>query len=236
MGKIHIGTSGWGYADWDFYGDLPDSKRLSFYAKTFKTVEVNTTFYHLPTAKTVKNWDSQVPKSFLFSIKASRYITHIKRLNDARESLSLLYRRIRYLDKKLGPILFQLPPSFHKDMERLEGFVRLLKPKHKYVFEFRSPTWFDDEVYAYLKKNKIALCISDLNGLLSPQEVTANFVYIRLHGPAKAYQGKYGKKRLTSWAQKIQDWVKKKKTVYIYFDNDQKGYAVEDAKTLATLL
>jgi uncharacterized protein YecE (DUF72 family) len=235
--KIRIGTSGWSYEHWDkaFYGETPASKRLPYYARHFDTVEINTTFYHLPTIKAVKNWAGEVPKSFIFSVKASRFITHVKRLKDCKESLDLFYRQIRHLGKKLGPILFQLPPSMKKDPERLKNFIKLLKPKHKYVFEFRSPTWYDEEIFSILRKNKIAFCISDLDGKLSPLEITADFVYIRLHGPKSAYRGSYGKRRLTTWTKRIAGWPHEK-NIYVYFDNDEKGYAIRDAITLLSLL
>jgi len=236
MKTIWIGTSGWSYAHWDqvFYSGIPPNQRLNHYAHIFKTVEVNTTFYHLVNKKTVKHWVLQVPRRFIFSVKASRYITHIKRLKDCAKSLRLVYQEIRPFGKKLGPILFQLPPSFEKNIERLKNFIDLLKPRYKYVFEFRSSSWYDQEVYDLLKKKKIALCISDLDGYLSPIELTADFVYIRLHGPAKAYQGRYGRRALITWAQRIKKW--KQKNLYIYFDNDEKGYAVQDAQELLHIL
>lgn len=235
--KKMIGTSGWSYKHWNkiFYTEVPSNKHLSYYSKFFNSVEINTTFYHLPSTKTVKNWITQVPKSFCFSIKASRFITHIKRLKDCEESLKLFYHRIHYLKKAMGPILFQLPPSFKKDFERLNHFIELLNPNYRHVFEFRSDSWFDEEIYSLLKKHNIALCISDLDGHLSPIETPANFVYLRLHGPKKAYKGKYGKRALSFWVKKMNEW-KNKKAVYLYFDNDEKAFAVQDAQLLKEIL
>lgn len=236
--KIHIGTSGWSYSHWkeNFYpSKMPSSCWLNFYATVFPTVEINTTFYHAPLPTTTKKWFKEVPKNFQFAIKASRYITHRKRLNDCSESLNFFYKSIQTLKPKAGPILFQLPPFFPINKERLEVFISTLKPDYRYTFEFRHKTWFTDEIYRLLSKYKIALCITDLNGKLSPEEVTADFIYLRLHGPQKAYQGSYGPTRLRAWKKKIDNWLALHKEVYCFFDNDEKGYAIEDAKFLLEL-
>jgi uncharacterized protein YecE (DUF72 family) len=238
--KIWIGTSGWYYDHWDkvFYpeGTKPD-ERLELFAENFNTVEVNNTFYRLPRESTVEAWFSKVPNNFVFSIKASQYITHIKRLKDPEESLERFYSILKHLKGKLGPILFQLPPFFKKDTERLKTFVEHLKKGHQHVFEFRHPSWYDEETYAILRKNEVALCITDLKGHLSPEEVTSSFTYIRLHGPTiKAYQGSYGSKELHSWRDRIEHWKKQKIDVYCYFDNDEKSYAVKNAKELIGML
>lgn len=236
--KIHIGTSGWSYSHWkkNFYpSKLLTSGWLNFYATVFSTVEVNTTFYHTPLPTTTKKWLAEVPKNFQFAIKASRYITHLKRLNDCSESLNIFYKSIQNLKNKTGPILFQLPPSFSINQERLETFISILKPDYRYTFEFRHKTWFTDEIYKLLSKHNIALCITDLNGKLSPEEITADLIYVRLHGPHKAYQGSYGPAKLRAWKKKIDHWLISRKEVYCFFDNDEKGYAIEDAKFLLEL-
>lgn len=238
MKKNYIGTSGWSYEHWDqvFYAGLSASKRLAFYAKSFSTVEINSTFYHLPTSKAVKNWEALTPKNFVFSVKASRYITHLKRLKDPEEGLKNFFSSIKNLKSKTGPILFQLPPSFSNNFERLKSFIKKLPKKKRYTFEFRHNTWFTEEVFNLLKKYKIALCLTDLNGKLSAIEVTSDFVYIRLHGPKRAYQGSYSDKQLKQWAKRIKEWNKQNIKVFIYFDNDQKGYALQDAQRLKELL
>lgn len=236
--KIYIGTSGWSYSHWkdNFYPkELPSNQWLHFYASRFRTVEVNTTFYHAPLTTTTKRWFDEVPKNFQFSIKASRYITHQKRLHDCRESLAFFYKSIRKLKPKAGPILFQLPPSFEIHHERLEEFVTLLNPDYQYTFEFRNKTWYTDAIYDLFSRHNIALCITDLGGTLSPQEVTASFTYVRLHGPHHAYQGSYGLTRLRAWKKKIDMWLRARKEVYCYFDNDEKGFAVQDAGVLLDL-
>ena len=235
VSKIFIGTSGWSYPHWKEYfypNDLPSKKWLACYASQFSTVEVNTTFYHTPSPKTVENWQSAVSTNFIFSLKAHRYITHQKKLHDCQISLNSFYKSILPL-KSAGLILFQLPPSFKENKDRLIEFMTLLDPQYKYVFEFRHNSWYTSEIYHLLEKNKIALCITDLNGTLSPEEITSDFTYIRLHGPKKAYQGSYGSKNLKIWKKKIEVWASKF-SVYCYFDNDEKAYAIQDAKLLET--
>lgn len=234
MGKIHIGTSGWSYDHWkdSFYKETPKSDWFKFYASHFGTVEINSSFYRLPNPHTVKKWEKESPKSFVFSVKASRYITHVKRLKEPKEGVKIFLKSITPLKSKLGPILFQLPPNFKVDLERLEKCLSVLPKGNRYTFEFRHDSWFIQEVYELLKKNKIALCITDLEGKLSPVEVTAPFIYIRLHGPQRAYQGRYSHQKLTGWAKRIRKWLKEALDVYVYFDNDEKGYAVKDTLKL----
>lgn len=233
---ILIGTSGWSYKDWNqlFYPlGTRANEQLHFYSTHFDTVEINSTFYRLPTEKAVQYWASQVPKSFIFSVKASRFITHTKRLKDYELTIPRLFEKITLLGPQLGPILFQLPSSFKKDEERLQEFVHALPKGFHYTFEFRHPSWFEDEIYEFLKKHQIALCITDLKGHLSPGEMTSHFTYIRLHGPKLAYRGSYGTKRLEEWKQKILSWANGGISVYCYFDNtDEEGHAVKDAKEL----
>jgi uncharacterized protein YecE (DUF72 family) len=236
--KVFIGTSGWSYSHWkeNFYPKGLKSKDwLNYYSTTFSTVEVNSTFYRLPLSSTVQNWNSQVPKNFLFAVKASRYMTHQKRLKDCEDAWVSFSKVMKNLKSKIGPILFQLPPSFKMDKDRLIEFMSCLNDEYEYVFEFRNATWFIDEIYELLSQKRIALCITDLNGHLSPEEITAHFTYIRLHGPKKAYQGSYGISKLKSWKRKIETWASKT-SVYCYFDNDEKGFAIEDAKSLQDLL
>jgi uncharacterized protein YecE (DUF72 family) len=236
--QVFIGTSGWSYAHWkeNFYPTkLKNADWLNFYAKAFKTVEVNTTFYHTPLPTTIEKWISMVSSDFTFSVKASKYITHLKKLKDCQESLDLFYKNVKLFKSKLGPILFQLPPSLKFDLSRLAHFLELLDGGYKYTLEFRDPSWYTDEIYELLNKNNIALCISDLKGVLSPEEITSDFTYIRLHGPKNAYTGFYGLPQLKQWKKKIDEW-KGKTSVYCYFDNDDKGYAIQDAQRLQNLV
>ncbi len=235
---IHIGTSGWFYEHWiqTFYPNkLPAEERLTFYSRYFSCVEINSTFYHLPSEQAVKNWAARTPSDFVFAIKASRYITHLKRLNDYETTVPNFLQQLRLLGKKLGPILFQLPPSFQKDENKIAEFLDFLPRNHLYVFEFRHPSWYSDNIYSLLKKHNCCLCITDLNGSLSPLELTSQLVYIRLHGPSKAYRGSYSASQLKNWHQRITDWSSKKLSTYCFFDNDEKGYAIKDAFRLEKL-
>lgn len=186
--------------------------------------------------ETVKNWVKKTPKDFLFSVKASRFITHNKKLLNPEETLPPFFERIDYLKKKLGPILFQLPPSFQKDIKRLEEFISYLPNKHAYVFEFRHRSWEVDETYDLLHKHGISTCISHLNNYVTPLVVTGPFAYIRLHGPTRAYKGSYTLTDLKTWKNRILKWQEKGISTFCYFDNDEKGYAVKDALKLIAIL
>ncbi len=234
-GTIHIGTSGWAYAHWrgPFYpADLPDAKRLQYYCHHFRSVEINSSFYHLPGEHAVEQWRDSTPDDFLFAAKASRYITHMKKLKDPRQSVTAFFKRITLLDGKLGPILFQLPPRWRCNPERLESLLEILDPGRRYSFEFRDESWINDEILDLLKRYNAAFCIYELAGFRSPLHVTTDFVYIRLHGPGDAYQGSYDEQMLGEWSRQISDWSRQERDVYCYFDNDEKGYAVANAGTL----
>ena len=237
--KIHIGTSGWHYDHWrgPFYPeDFPTQEMLSFYSDIFDTVEINNSFYQTPKVEAIKNWRKTVPKGFIFAAKASRYITHNKKLKDAKKSLGNILPVLGKLGKSLGPILFQLPPRWHCNSDRLSEFLKALPKKRQFSIEFRDPTWHVPEVYELLKKHNVAFCIFQLGGFESPVEVTADFAYVRLHGPEGKYQGDYDTKTLTMWATQIREWRKKLKDIYVYFDNDQNGYAAKNARKLIELL
>lgn len=236
---IHIGTSGWHYEHWQgpFYPeDLKKRDFLDYYIKYFDTVEINNSFYQMPSAKTLKDWKDTVLRNFIFSIKASRYITHMKKLKDSRQPVERFIDAARHLGEKLGPILFQLPPHWRCNTERLKSFLNSLPTGYRYTMEFRDETWFNDEVYKLLRDNNVAFCIYHLEGRLSPKEITANFVYVRLHGPGGAYEGSYDKKTLTGWAGRLSAWAKKGLQAYCYFDNDQAGYAAKDAARLKEMV
>jgi uncharacterized protein YecE (DUF72 family) len=239
--KIHIGTSGWHYKHWlddVFYpsGTKP-AQMFDFYAKHFNTVEINNSFYHLPSAKTFDNWRDSSPRGFLFAVKASRFITHMKKLKDPKPSSEKFFDVADRLGKKLGPILFQLPPRWKLNAERLAEFLESLPGGHKYVFEFRDETWFVPEVYALLRRHKAAYCIHDFADMKVPHEITANFTYIRFHGPTSAkYFGSYSSEQLRAWAKTIEDWSRRLSAIYIYFNNDPGGEAVKNALELKRLV
>ena len=238
-GQIYIGTSGWHYEAWQgsFYPDkLPKEKMLAYYKDYFKTVEINNTFYGLPSQKTIQEWYGIVPKKFVFSVKANRYITHMKKLKEADETVPRMMESVKILKDKLGPILFQLPQHWHCNLDRLREFVNILPKNYQYTMEFRDPDWFNEEVYQILANHDIALCIYDFDSRCSPQEVTTAFIYIRLHGPGKPYQDPYSKKALQGWAGAISAWSGQGLTVYCYFDNDNRGYAVKNSKELSEML
>lgn len=236
--RLHIGTSGWVYAHWKevFYPpDLRQDRWFEYYAARFGTVEINNSFYRLPSEAALEAWRERAPANFIFAMKASRYITHIKRLKDV-EAVGLFVERVSILGPKLGPILFQLPPRWHVNTERLNAFLEGLPKGYRYAIELRDETWFDEEVYKRLREHNVAFCIYEFDWRLSPLEVTADFMYVRLHGPGGKYQGLYGAEGLEPWAQRVREWQREKRDVYFYFDNDQAGYAAADAATLRGLL
>ena len=237
VAKWRIGTSGWNYPHWRerFYpAQVPKSKWLEFYTAHFDTVEVNATFYRLPKPNTFKNWYENTPKNFLWSIKASKYITHTKRLKESKEPLEMLYRGADGLKEKLGPILFQLPPSLSYDQERLEQFCRHLNSSYHHVLEIRHPSWIHKHVFKILSDTNMAFCLSDSAGRYPYcEEITADFLYMRLHGSKKLYASKYSEEEMKRWAQKVKAWDME---TYIYFDNDYQGYAVQNAKRLKEML
>lgn len=238
-GRIHIGTSGWHYDHWvgPFYPeDMTSAGFLEFYAQRFHTVEINNTFYSLPRKPTLEAWRDETPKRFLFACKASRFITHMKKLKDPRRSVKRFFDTIDVLRPKLGPVLFQLPPRWHVNVDRLRAFLDALPGGCRYAFELRDETWFTDEVLELLELARAAFCIYDLAGRRSPEHVTTDLVYIRLHGPGQAYQGQYGDSALRGWARKIGGWSREGREVYCYFDNDQKAYAARDAARLLRLV
>jgi len=219
--RAHIGTSGWHYKHWkgSFYPEgMNEQHFLGFYAGRFHTVEINSSFYRLPSIESLKSWKDSVPGHFLFAAKASRYITHMKKLKDPEKPVSKFLKRMEVLGDKLGPILFQLPPRWNINVERLDAFLQALPSGFRYAFEFRDPSWFHEHVFGLLARNEAAFCIYDLDCRQSPKEVTAPFVYIRLHGAGEPYKGKYDKSTLWEWARTIGAWAGEKKDVYFYFD------------------
>lgn len=241
--NLFIGTSGWSYEDWrggKFYPEqLKKTDELPFIAKHFNTVELNASFYHLPKKKTFTNWKSKVPDNFVFAVKASRYITHVKKLKDPTDPWGNFYQRAKLLEEKLGPILVQLPPSWKKNKNRLQNFLKVATKDHKKLaFEFRHPSWFCPGVYDTLKGFNVDLVYADC-GQKWPQvwkETSNQFVYIRMHGPDGSYASKYSEPQLKNLADKLKKPLKNGKEVYVYFNNDYHGYAIDNAKMLNTLM
>lgn len=231
----YVGTSGWHYEHWrgPFYPpEVPARRWLQHYAGVFRLVEVNNSFYRLPDAATLRAWKDGTPDHFRFCIKASRYVTHMKKLDLDAAGLERFFSRIEILGDRLGPILFQLPPNWAPNVPRLASFLAELPAQHRYAFELRDPRWDEPAVRDLLEKHRAAYCIYELGGALSPHRRTTDFVYVRLHGPGKKYEGSYDRATLARWARRFERWNGEGRDVYVFFDNDQLGYAAANAKEL----
>ncbi|KPJ57424.1 hypothetical protein AMJ49_00600 [Parcubacteria bacterium DG_74_2] len=265
MANLFIGTSGWVYSHWEgiFYPkDLPSKDKLKYFSQNFKTTEINYSFYHLPRPATYQKWYLETPAGFIFAVKASRFITHIKRLKAVKEAWQQFVENAFNLKEKLGPILFQFPPSFkatEENIKRLKDFLKFitgyaLYPKSyilRFAFEFRHESWCDEKIYKILKKYNVAWVIAcppigwslkatgrraDSPRYPKVDVVTTDFVYIRMHGSKVLFSSKYTKEELNDLAKKIKKWLKQRLDVYCYFNNDAYGYAIENAKELFKIL
>ena len=236
---IRIGCSGWQYKHWkgDFYpADLRPAGWLDWYARTFDTVELNNSFYRLPEARTFRGWHDRSPAGFLFAVKASRYLTHLKKLTDPEEPLRRFFERATALGAKLGPVLYQLPPRWPADVERLRAFVQCLPLPHRHVVEFRDPSWYAPEVLAVLEAHGVALCLHDMHGSATARQRQGPFVYVRFHGTTK-YGGRYGDEDLQRWAEWLRaEHDRGRRDVFAYFNNDVGGHAPRDALRLRNLV
>ena len=233
---IHIGTSGWQYRDWKgrFYPEkLPQREWLPYFAERFPIVEINNTFYMLPKEETFVRWRETAPAGFTYVVKANRYITHLRRLREPRDSVKLFWSRARRLGKTLGPVLFQFPPNFQADIERLRGFLAVLPKSMRSAFEFRHASWETDEVYETLDDAGCALVLGDRPGLKAPDVVTGDWSYVRFHQGQKLGPW-YPKAKLRKWADRIVAMPARE--TYVFFNNDPQGAAIRDAYTLADLL
>jgi len=240
-GKIYIGTSGYNYSDWKgvFYPkDLPQKRWLEHYQKFFGTVELNVTFYRLPQKAAFKSWDKRTRKDFVFALKGSRFITHIKRLKEPKKSLKIFFEQSSPLKKKAKIILWQLPPSYKINLKRLEIFLKeTRKCKVRNAFEFRHESWFCDDVFGLLKKYGATFCFADWPKFNKKAPEDFTYIYVRRHGEILGllYCRKYTDRELKKDAENIKKWLKEGKDVYVYFNNDRNGYAVENALTLERL-
>jgi uncharacterized protein YecE (DUF72 family) len=230
---VRIGCSGWNYGHWRervYPKGLPARRWLEHYATLFDTVEVNTTFYRLPKRSAVAGWVEQTPPSFLFTVKASRYLTHIKRLTDMESGVARFYERIEPLvdSAKLGPVLWQLPGTFRRDDERLASALDHL-PQGRHCFEFRHESWFHEDVYALLRERRVALVIGDNpKRPFQTHELTADWTFVRFHYGHRGRNGNYSERELEDWKRRIAAW-RVNVDVYAYFNNDWEGYAVRNA-------
>jgi uncharacterized protein YecE (DUF72 family) len=238
---VHIGCSGWVYPHWKgtFYPkEVPQRAWLEFYAEHFDTVEINNTFYRLPKPSAVEGWVQHSPPGFVFAVKASRYLTHIKRLKTLDPYVNRFYEPLEALVKteKFGPLLWQFPANFHLNVERLSGALRAL-PRGRHAFEFRHESWFTGDVYALLREHGAALVIGDeaSRWVSTPHVRTADWTYIRLHHGSRGRRGNYSKAEIETWARRISQW-RRETEVYLYFNNDWEGYALRNARLLKNLL
>ena len=239
-GRIRVGTSGWVYKDWRgrFYPpELPMAEWFKFFSRHFDTVETNNTFYRRVPDSVFDSWRVQAPAGFLYAVKASRVLTHRKKLIAAAEILPTVLDPARLLGPSLGPVLYQLPPRWRCNPERLRSFVGVLPAGFRHVIEFRDPSWYTDEVRSLLDEAGVGFCVHDLRGEGSPVWATGPLAYVRFHGPtATAYRGRYGKRRLRPWADTIGEFSSAGREVFAYFNNDAGGAALDDARDLLDLL
>lgn len=236
--SIRIGCSGWLYQHWrgDFYpAELSQTKWFDYYARHFDTVEINNSFYRLPDAKTFAAWRRRAPPGFLFAVKASRYLTHMKKLKDPEAPVDLFFSRATTLGPSLGPVLYQLPPRWPVNLERFETFLKALPRRRRHAVEFREPSWYADAVFALLEKYRVALCLHDMQGSDSGKRTVGPFVYVRFHGPQK-YSGRYPDGMLEDWADWLTDRARAGLPLFGYFNNDSGGHAPRDATRLRALI
>jgi uncharacterized protein YecE (DUF72 family) len=236
--SIRVGCSGWQYKHWrgDFYpADLSQTQWLDHYARHFDTVEVNNSFYRLPEAATFASWRRRVPRGFLYAVKASRYLTHMKKLKDPEPPLDLFFSRATMLGTALGPVLYQLPPRWPVNLNRFEAFLKALPRRRRHAVEFREPSWYSEPVFVLLEKYRVALCVHDMQGSHSGMRAIGPFVYARFHGPQK-YSGRYPDAVLETWADWLAERARTGAPVFAYFNNDSGGHAPRDAVRLRALI
>ena len=239
-GKAYIGTSGWCYQGWKdgFYAGVPRRAWLSHCASLMNSIEVNATFYGRQKPNTYERWLQQTPPAFRFSVKANRYLTHIRKLQDPLQSVMREKESLAPLADKLSVILWQLPATLHKDVSRLEAFVEVLDQwsSVRHAIELRHESWFDDEVAACLQQHRLAVCQSDAADWPIWQRVTTDLVYVRLHGHERTYASGYSEEQLSTWARRARVWLAQGWAVHIYFDNDAEGAAPYDVQRLKALV
>lgn len=237
--RAWIGTSGFEYGHWRgvlYDEELPRSRWLEAYADRFDTVELNATFYRLPGAQTFERWADRVPAEFRFAVKASRYLTHLRRLSQPAEPIERLWSRASRLGHRFGPVLYQLPPRWRPNPERLASFLDAVPDGHPQAVEIRDPRWYRDDVLRLLDRSGVALCLHDMAGSVSPTEPCGPLVYVRFHGAGQRYDGRYPGQRLRAWADRIARWTADGLTVWAYFNNDLGGHAVRDAGRLREMV
>jgi uncharacterized protein YecE (DUF72 family) len=236
--QIRIGCSGWIYEHWRarFYPEYSSPQTwFGIYSRVFDTVEINNTFYRLPSPSVFKGWRTQAPDGFCYAVKVSRYVTHMKKLKDAAEPLNRFIDRARLLEERLGPLLYQLPPRWRVNLPRLEEFLELLPEDLMHVFEFREPSWLTDEVFKLLAQKRICFCTHDMPGVSTDRRVTGESAYVRFHGAERKYRGGYPEAVLRDWWLWMKGQIRDGKDVYVYFNNDAEAHAVFDGMKLKQL-
>ena len=237
-GPVSVGCSGWQYKHWrgDFYpAGLPQRAWFGYYAERFDTVEINSSFYRLPESSTFDSWRERAPDRFTYAVKASRFLTHMKKLKDPDEPLALFFSRARRLGTTLGPVLYQLPPRWPVNIDRFRTFLEALPKTRRHVVEFREPSWYCDEVFTLMRQHHVALCLHDMEGSASGRLEVGPITYVRFHGPAK-YSGRYNDSGLERWAEWLAARAKAGVPVYAYFNNDIGGHAPRDAGRLRAMI
>ena len=235
---IRIGCSGWQYKHWkaDFYpAALRTAEWFEYYAQTFDTVEINNSFYRLPEAHTFRSWCERAPAGFVFAVKMSRYLTHMKKLKDPEEPLQRFFEHAAPLGATLGPVLYQLPPRWPVDLERFRQFLTALPRRARHVVEFREPSWYRPAMFELLEAHNVALCLHDMAGSASGRPRVGPFVYVRFHGVTR-YGGRYGDEELQPWAEWLHAEHASGRDVFAYFNNDIGGHAPRDAVRLRNLI
>jgi uncharacterized protein YecE (DUF72 family) len=236
--SIRVGCSGWQYAHWrgDFYpAGLPQRLWFEHYARHFDTVEINNTFYRLPDARTFRSWRQRAPAGFVFAVKASRFLTHMKKLKEPDAPLELFFARARALGRTLGPVLYQLPPRWRVNVERLHAFLQALPRRRQHVLEIREPSWYRDDVLALLERYRVGLCLHDMPGSASGMIDVGPLVYVRFHGTGR-YGGRYPDDQLARWAAWLAVRARNHRPVFAYFNNDVGGHAPRDAARLRDMV
>jgi len=237
--QIRIGASGWHYKHWRgvFYdATLPMGEMLHHYVKYFDTVEINNTFYALPKVETAERWGRTTPPDFCFAVKGSRFLTHLKKLKDPEIGLRPFFEVTDAMKHKVAVILFQLPPHWKCNPDRLASFLEALPSTYRYTFEFRDPSWHRPDIYELLHRHNVAFCIFDRAATRSPIEITCDFTYIRMHGGRNEDRGNYATDYLTAWAERIEKWRTQLESVFVYFNNDWEGFAVQNGLALKGML
>lgn len=236
---IHVGCSGWVYRHWRgiFYPEgLPQKRWFEHYAAQFDTVEINASFYRLPLASTFEGWREKAPPGFRYAVKVNRFITHMKKLIECEEEVDRFITLARPLQDKLGPLLYQLPPSLHKNLDRLDAFLGRLPTDLMHVVEFRHNSWYDDEVLQLLDRHSVGFVAHDLRGLISPRWASGRIAYVRFHGTSGRYHGRYGRDALIDWADWCREQRDRGRSIWCYFNNDIHGHALEDAREFKALV